>query len=38
MDVGGSWNVIRPGRWGWIADETGLPVAEAIADELVDAI
>ena len=25
------------GRWGWIADETGLPIAEAIADELMDA-
>jgi len=23
------------GQWGWIADETGLPIAEAIADELV---
>jgi len=25
------------GRWGWIAEETGLPIAEAIADELVRA-
>jgi hypothetical protein len=23
------------GRWGWIAEETGLPIADAIADELV---
>jgi len=22
------------GRWGWIAEETGLPIAESIADEL----
>lgn len=25
------------GQWGWIAEETGLPIAEAIADELVGA-
>ncbi|MGH3830688.1 MAG: ATP-grasp ribosomal peptide maturase [Pseudonocardiaceae bacterium] len=25
------------GQWGWIAEETGLPIAEAIADELVRA-
>ena len=25
------------GQWGWLADETGLPIAEAIADELVRA-
>jgi hypothetical protein len=25
------------GQWGWIAEETGLPIAEEIADELVDA-
>jgi hypothetical protein len=25
------------GRWSWIAEETGLPIAEAIADELVAA-
>jgi glutathione synthase/RimK-type ligase-like ATP-grasp enzyme len=23
------------GQWGWIADETGLPIADALADELV---
>ncbi len=23
------------GQWGWLAEETGLPIAEAIADELV---
>ncbi|MGH3767591.1 MAG: hypothetical protein ACRDTX_20995 [Pseudonocardiaceae bacterium] len=25
------------GQWGWLAEETGLPIAEAIADELVRA-
>ena len=25
------------GQWGWIAEQTGLPIAEAIADELVGA-
>jgi hypothetical protein len=25
------------GQWGWIAEEIGLPIAEAIADELVGA-
>jgi glutathione synthase/RimK-type ligase-like ATP-grasp enzyme len=25
------------GQWGWIAEETGLPIAEAIVDELVGA-
>ncbi|HSL09316.1 MAG TPA: ATP-grasp ribosomal peptide maturase [Pseudonocardiaceae bacterium] len=25
------------GQWGWLAEETGLPIAEAIADELVGA-
>lgn len=25
------------GQWGWIAEETGLPIADAIADELVRA-
>jgi ATP-grasp ribosomal peptide maturase len=26
------------GQWGWIAEEIGLPIAEAIADELMDAV
>ncbi|MGH3806966.1 MAG: hypothetical protein ACRDRU_10105 [Pseudonocardiaceae bacterium] len=26
------------GQWGWIAEETGLPIAGAIADELVRAV
>ncbi len=26
------------GQWGWIAEETGLPIAGAIADELVGAV
>lgn len=26
------------GQWGWIAEETGLPIAEAIAEELVRAV
>ena len=25
------------GQWGWLVEETGLPIAEAIADELVRA-
>jgi hypothetical protein len=25
------------GQWGWLTEETGLPIAEAIADELVRA-
>lgn len=25
------------GQWGWIAEETGVPIAEAIADELIGA-
>jgi hypothetical protein len=34
----GSWWFLEcnpAGQWGWIAEETGLPIADAIADELV---
>jgi hypothetical protein len=34
-EVGGALECNPAGQWGWIADETGLPIAEAIADELV---
>jgi hypothetical protein len=26
------------GQWEWLAEETGLPIADAIADELVAAV
>ncbi|HKR48608.1 MAG TPA: hypothetical protein VJT72_03320 [Pseudonocardiaceae bacterium] len=30
---------VQPGRqWGWLAEKTSLPIADAIADELVDAL
>jgi len=33
----GDWRFLEVnpnGQWLWLADETGLPIAEAIADEL----
>ncbi|HSV67935.1 MAG TPA: ATP-grasp ribosomal peptide maturase [Mycobacteriales bacterium] len=38
VDRSGQWLFLEcngSGQWGWLADECGLPVADAIADELV---
>jgi hypothetical protein len=37
VDVAGQWWFLEcnpAGQWGWLAEETGLPIADAIADEL----